>query len=268
MSILLSSYYPEGIVFVADKNATITQIRSGRKHVEPTATKVLAWPFQKAVVGFVGLGRLAGNLTMDEWMRIFVAETRDLHDIDKMAQRLRDRIQEDFDKDHPESADIQNDHLVIHLGGFAARGNIQTPIMYHIWNHGDIDPQTGYPPAERNFKISEDVERDFKDQSKSSDYPTGVRGWLQDKINRGVGYQWYNNGAELAAFNTFKDVIWRSLTALQRAGFAPTSSGLDQRIAFCKMAVEVFGSFFSHYYPPEERAVGGGVDAVYIPWPK
>lgn len=268
MSILLSSYYAEGMVFVADKNATLTQIPSGRKHVEPTATKVLAWPHQKAIVGFVGLGRLAGNLTMDEWMRIFIAETRELDDIDKIAHRLRDRIQEDFDKDYPQSTGIQNNHLVIHLGGFAVRADIQTPVMYHIWNHGDIDPRTGYPPAERSFRISEDIERNFKDQSKPSDYPAGVRSWLHNKINRDGEYQWYNNGADLAAFNTFKSVIWHSLKALQQAGFAPNSSGLSQRIAFCKMAVEVFGSFFSHYYPPEERAVGGGIDAVYIRWPE
>lgn len=267
MSILLSAYYPEGIVFVADKNATITYEALGRKHVEPTATKVLAWPFQKAVVGFVGLGMLAGRLTMDQWMQIFIAETREFDDIDKVAYRLRDRIQEDFDKDHPASTDITNKHLVIHFGGFATRDGVQTPVMYHIWNHGKIDPQTGYPPAERGFEISEDIERDFRLQSTSNDYPTSVRDWLENEIRTGK-YQWYNNGAKLGAFNTFKGVIWHSLRALQDAGFVPRPSALDQRIAFCKMAVEVFGSFFTHYYPPEERAVGGGVDTVYIPWPK
>ena len=264
MSILLSSYYPEGIVFVADKNATITQIPSGKKHVEPTATKVLAWPFQKAVVGFVGLGRLAGRLTMDEWMRIFMAETRESDDIDKVAHKLRDRIQEDFNKDYPMTTDIQQ--IVVHFVGFTIKNGTQTPVMYHIWNHGDIDPNTGYPDAERNFKISEDIEENFRSQEKSKNYPAGVRDWLQSKVNNGE-YQWYNNGANLAAFNTFKHAIWHSLRALQDEGFAPHSSGLDQRIAFCKMAVEVFSSFFTHYYSSEERAVGGGVDAVYIPWP-
>lgn len=268
MSILLSAYYPEGIVFAADKNATITNVALGRKHVEPTATKVLAWPFQKAIVGYVGLGRLAGKLALDEWMRIFIAETRDFEDIDEVAHKLLERIQRDFDKDYPASTDVRKKHLIIHFGGFATRNGIQTPVMYHIWNHGDIDPQTGYPHAERIFQISEDIERDFKAQPQPSNYPAGVRSWLQDKIDKGGEYHWYNNGANLAAFNTFKSVIWRSLRALQQAGFAPNSSGFDQRIAFCKMAVEVFGSFFTHYYPPEERIVGGGIDAVHIPWPK
>ena len=107
MSILLSAYYPEGMVFVADKNATITYEGLGRKHVEPTATKALAWPFQKAIVGFVGLGRLAGGLTMDEWMRVFIAETREFDDIDKAANKLRDRIQEDFDEYWTPSAPVE-----------------------------------------------------------------------------------------------------------------------------------------------------------------
>jgi hypothetical protein len=265
MSILLSAYYPEGIVFVADRNATITQVPSGRKHVEPTATKALAWPDNRAVVGFVGLGRLAGNLTMDEWMRIFIAETRQVNDIDIIADRLRNRIQEDFNKDYPESTDIRRNHLIIHLGGFAMRARIETPVMYHIWNHGDIDPLAGgYPDADRNFRKSEDIERDFKSQLSPNNYPAKVKTWLQDQND----YQWYNNGANLPAFNTFKNVIWNSLKALVQAGFAPRSTGLDQRTAFCKMAVEVFGSFFSNYYPPEERAVGGGVDVVSIRWPE
>lgn len=266
MSILLSGYYPEGIVFAADKNATIIY-EPGRQHVEPTATKVLGWPFRKAVVGFVGLGRLA-SLTMDEWMRLFITETRGFDDIDELAHSLRDRIQEDFDREHPASADLGDKHLVIHLGGFAARDGIQTPVLYHIWNHGAIHPERGcYPPAERTFGVSEDIERDFGTELGSSSYPAGVRAWLRGKVDQGE-YQWYNNGANLAAFNTFKNAIWQSLRALQGAGFAPGSSGLDHRIAFCKMAVEVFGSFFTHYFPPDERAVGGGVDAVYIHWPE
>jgi hypothetical protein len=265
VSVLLSAYYPEGIVFAADKNATITFVVSDKKHVEPTATKVLAWPSRKAVVGFVGLGRLSG-LTMDEWMRIFIAETRDFDAIDELVHKLRDRVQEDFDKQYPAPTNVSDKHLVVHLGGFAAQSGIQTPVMYHIWNHGNIDPQTGYPPAEREFQISEDIERDFREQTGSGNYPQGVKDWLSNKISH-AEFQWYNNGANLAAFNTFKGVLWQSLRVLQNAGFAPSSVGLSQGVVFCKMAVEVFGSFFTHYFPPEERAVGGGVDAAYIPWP-
>lgn len=267
MSILLSGYYPEGIVFVADKNATIIPVPSGRRRVEPTATKVLVWPSHKAIVGFVGLGRLEGFL-MDKWMRDFIEETKGFEDIDEIAHMLRDRMQNGFDKDYSESTDITRKWLVVHFGGFADRNGMPTPVMYHIWNHGNIDPQSGsYPPASRQFRISEDIEKHFKEQTRASDYPEGVRDWLEDMI-KNAKYKWFNNGCKLAAFNTFKGVIWDALRALQDAGFAPSSSGIDQRIAFCRMAVEVFGAFFTHYYPPGARAVGGGVDAVWLLWPE
>jgi len=109
MSILLSGYYPEGIVFVADKNATIYygSALGNRKYVEPIVTKVLSWPRQNAVVGFVGLGSLAG-LPLDEWMRGFIASTRDFKDINRLAKKLKDTIQKDFGKDYPEGTDVSD----------------------------------------------------------------------------------------------------------------------------------------------------------------
>ncbi len=268
MSILLSGYYPEGIVFAADKNATITYGSSGQKrHVEPTATKVLSWPHRKAVVGFVGLGRLAG-LNLDEWMRIFIAGNLDFDDFDSLAENLRCKIQEDFDHEYALDTDVTNTHLIIHLGGFKRKDNVMVPVMYPIRNHGPIDSKTGqYPPAKRTFDLQEDIEFNFKKWPHPEDYPKRVRERLQRMINE-RRYFWFNNGAHFAAFNIFKDVIWQALNVIQEAGFVPKASGLGARVAFCKMAVEVFGSYFTHHYDPEDRAVGGGVDVVFIPWPE
>ncbi|MGB2809447.1 MAG: hypothetical protein WBC22_17025 [Sedimentisphaerales bacterium] len=269
MSILLSGYYPEGIVFAADKNATITYVRrSGQKrHVEPTATKVLSWPHRKAVVGFVGLGILVG-LKLDEWMRIFIAGNRDFDSLDTIAEHMQQAIQEDFNREYPEDTDLSNAHLIVHLGGFTRRENVAVPVMYHIWNHGDIDPRTGeYPGAQRTFKLREDVESQFKTWPNPNDYPRCVRQRLQRMIDE-RRYFWFNNGADFGAFNVFKDAIWQALHVVKDAGFGPKATGLGARVAFCKMAVEVFGSYFTHHYDPEDRAVGGGVDVAFIPWPE
>jgi hypothetical protein len=271
MSILLSAYYPEGIVFVADKNATITyRTPAGeRKYVEPTATKVLSWPWRRAIAGFVGLGHLAGH-TMDEWMRVFIAGSHEFDDICTLAAGLKARIQDDFRKDFSPNADLSNAQLVIHLGGFTVKEETAVPVMYHIWNHGSVDPKTGeYPPGERTFQISEDIERDFttKGWPSPEDYPTRIRHRLQNMINE-RRYLWYNNGANIGAFQIFRDHIWHALYAVQDRGFGPPASGLGARVAFCKMAVEAFGSYFTHNYYPEDRVVGGGVDAAHIPWPE
>jgi hypothetical protein len=80
-------------------------------------------------------------------------------------------------------------------------------------------------------------------------------------------YLWYCNGANLGAFLVFRDYVWGALHTIQDYGFAPKLTGLWARISFCKMAVELFGSYFTHHYYPEDRIVGGGSDAVHIPWP-
>jgi hypothetical protein len=101
MSILLTAYYPEGIVFAADKNATI-QYRV--RYVSSTATKVLSWPRSRAAVGHVGLGGRA-DLELDEWMRIFIASTRDFDNIKDLANGLMECVQHDFQRDFPENSD-------------------------------------------------------------------------------------------------------------------------------------------------------------------
>lgn len=264
MSILLSGYYPEGIVFAADKNATITYDSSEKKrHVEPTSTKVLSWPHRKAVVGFVGLGRLAG-LSLDEWMRIFIAGNRDFENFESLAKNLKCNIQKDSDQEYAMDADVKKAHLVIHLGGFTRKDDVVVPVMYHICNHGKIVSRTGkYPPAKRIFDLCEAVER----WSQPEDYPERVRERLQRMLDERQ-YLWFNNGAHFAAFNVFKEVIWQALNVIQDAGFGQKAVGLGARVAFCKMAVEVFGSYFTHHYYPEDRAVGGGVDVAFIPWPE
>jgi hypothetical protein len=267
MSILLSAYYPEGIVFVADKNVTITAMTpvGDKRYVEPTATKVLAWPYKRALVGFVGLGTLAGY-PLDEWMRIFIAETRDFEDIESLAHRLQDRVQKDFQQEYIAIEDVSKLNLIIHLGGYSLKEGVAVPVMYHVRNNqGHIDPGTGkYPPAQKVFDISEDIERDLKS---SPHYPKQVRQMLQSMIDDGR-YCWYCNGANLGAFNVFKEFVWNSLQIIQQHGFAPRLTGLGARIAFCKMSVELFSSYFTHHCLPEDRIVGGGVDAVYAPWPE
>jgi hypothetical protein len=79
MSILLSAYFPEGIVFAADKNVTMlyeTPTGEPLQDVEAgAAAKVIPWARRRAVVGYCGCGSLAG-IPIEEWMRQFAAQTR------------------------------------------------------------------------------------------------------------------------------------------------------------------------------------------------
>lgn len=269
MSILLSVYYPEGIVYVADKNITVMTEKESKsiKYVESTGTKVLSWPRKRAIVGYVGIARLAGY-PLDEWLRIFIAETRDFKDIKKLAKKLKNRIEYDFNEDF-QNEEVDDKQLIIHLGGFTKVKDVYVPVLYHIWNYtGKVDSKTGkYPIGERIFKLSEDVEPIVKKSLQPGDYPQKAREKLQSMVDQGH-YLWFNNGYNLGAFNVFKDVVWGALHIIKANGFALNTSGIIDRVAFCRMAVELFGSYFTYNNFPEDRVVGGGSDAVYIPWPE
>ena len=186
MSILLSGYYPEGIVFAADKNATVTVVSGTRVHrwVEPSLSKVLAWPGRRAAVGFVGVAFLAG-LPMDEWLRVFVAGTRDFTDLSEVASELQVAVQRDFRAEFSASEDHTELQLILHLGGFIKQNGHHVPAMFHIWNHGPVDPKTGfYPTAERSFSLSEDFERSFRQHWPGDQYPREVRQRLAELLSR------------------------------------------------------------------------------------
>lgn len=264
---MLSAYHPEGIVFAADKHATVHT--TSERYTEPTATKVLAWPDKKAVVGYVGLGTLAG-LDLDEWMRIFIAGHGDFDNLEELAEKLRVKIETDFQADYPQGSDVSKLQLIIHLGGFSQNEEAAVPVMYYIHNHSGIT-ENGYTDGKRTFEKSDEVKKYFEywgpQRAPNPHYPNDMQTLLLDIERDGDIFLWFNNGANRVAFNLFKDAIWKILGALVQAGMLPRS-GIESRIAFANFVVDVFGSFYKHHYTPSRQAVGGGVDCVYVPWPR
>jgi len=262
MSILLSVYFREGIVFAADKNATLT-FADGTRDVEVGKfTKVLAWPYRRAAVGWCGLGSL-GGLPTDDWLRVFIAQHRDFDDLDQLAANLVRAIQVDFDREYATDPPPADAGLIIHLGGFKAVGEQVVPAMYHIYN---VDMEGGtYGPAARLFVQSEDVKAQF-DEWGPEDYPARVQERLGEMLDERDHILWFNNGAMFPIFNILKGHLWSALSDLRRLTSQPAS--LDDLQAYCRMAVSLYGSWFEEHSLPHQRAVGGGVDAVSIPWPR
>jgi hypothetical protein len=159
VSILLRTYWKDGIVFSADRNATVA-FETGRgplKDVEVGRfTKVLTWPGKRALIGFVGVGQLAG-LRIDEWMRQFIAKTRDFERIATGADELRDLIQEDRDNDYPIGANVQHKGFIVHLGGFRRHEGTLVPVNHVVTNTPGIPGlQSGvYPDATRDFSMTD-----------------------------------------------------------------------------------------------------------------
>jgi len=271
MSILLSTYWKDGIVFSADRNATIVYETGAtvRRYVEVGAvTKVLSWPHRRALVGFIGLGRLAG-LRIDEWVRQFIAANRDFQSIDQVAEDLRGLLQSDFHKDYPPGTDVRRAGAIVHLGGYKAHEGVVVPVAYVITNIPGLLPRLLpgclYPDATREFTVSDQLPAVMEKWGAA--YPSGVREKIAAIEDRG-DFLWWNNGYMYPAFNLFKGSLWATLKDLRQEAMLPETTTMKDRVAFSELAVAVFGLFFEHYFLPQERAVGGGADTEWIPWPE
>jgi len=267
VSILLSAYFPEGVVFAADKNVTLLYdtAHGPEQDVEVgVATKVIPWAHRRAVVGYCGLAVLSG-LPLQEWLRQFAAKTREFDDLSALAHDLKAEIQRDFDRDFPERQDVVDAGLIVHLGGFRQQGGVAVPAMYYISNVSGLIPNGRYGPAQRTFSGP-------SDELSAKVDPVGAerfRSWLADFYAAG-NLLWFNNGLHYSAFNVFRQSVWSALDALRRSplGVVRQTATLEDRVAYCRMAVDLYDSFFRYHFEPRHRSVGGGSDAEWVPWPE
>jgi hypothetical protein len=259
MSILLSLYVKDGIVFAADKNLTLSDLKSGQQTVlEGDLTKVLLWPNRKAVIGFVGHAELE-DLSMDDWLRLFIAETRDFQHLRDVADLLCEKFQAKVPKSRP--------RLLVHLGGFELVDGIQTPMLYLITNVIDLAPKETYQGTSSKFNVTENFKPEFEGYENPSKYPDEVRKRFAEMEERDH-FQWFNNGTRYAAFNALKGGLFAALSAIRQIDNPNSPYTLSDWIIYAKMAVELHGSYFRNAYVPDKRVVGGGAEVCYIPWPE
>lgn len=259
MSILLSLYVKDGIVFAADKNVTLSDAKSGQQVVlEGDLTKVLLWPNRKAVIGFVGLAELE-DLSMDDWLRLFIAETRDFQHLGDVADLLGERFQAKIPKSKP--------LLIVHLGGFELVDGIQTPMHYVVTNLAELAPNGTYQGTRPIFDVTEQLKPYFEGYKNPSKYPDEVRKRFAEMEQRDH-FQWFNNGTRYDAFNAFKGALFVALSAIRQVDAPESPYTLSDWIIYAKMAVELHGSYFRHAYVADKRVVGGGADVCSIPWPE
>jgi hypothetical protein len=72
MSILIVEVLSEGLIFAADRNITASYLDGTSKQTD-RRPKVLKWPNERAMVGFVGVARL-NNQPIHEWMQKFIED--------------------------------------------------------------------------------------------------------------------------------------------------------------------------------------------------
>ena len=261
MSILVVQVLPQGMIFGADRNITHrVEVPSpaGRKIYiigQSQRPKVLKWPNQRAVVGYVGAAEM-GGLPTDEWLYKFIGQHFDFAMFEDLAEDLRAEIEQQRRTDKDDNA---AGPFVVHLGGFEEQEGQQVPVVWHIRN---ASASAGYQDASEAFQVSEAFWEFFPNIS-----PAEIKSHL-DNLAKNHDPFWFHQGFDLGTFNTLEAFLkgaFKLLCEKHRDHKLPQSLADWER--HLKMSILTYGAYFQAFKGPGEQFVGGGVDTVRLDWP-
>lgn len=196
MSILVVEVTSEGMIFGGDKNVTSTY-PDGTTKQEKQTEKVLKWPNNQALIGFVGNGSISGKSTTD-WMKEFIQANLNFTSLSDTAEKLRREVETQRLKD--EGANRQARGMIIHLGGFTKRDNIDVPEIYLITNVHGIG-KYGYEPADQKYNVSEEFWKYFP-----QDKPKDIKKTLK-VLSKNLEPFWFHQGFDLFTFNIMQKSV-------------------------------------------------------------
>lgn len=268
MSILVVQALKEGIIFGADRNITTTSVRQMNEGQmiytvcgQSQRRKVLRWPNNKALIGYVGVASLAGMPT-DEWLYDFIGRNLSFTDFRELTTRLRDEVQAQRVIDEGEG---KAEGLIIHLAGFEEREQIQVPVIWFITNCHRLDPVQGYTDIKKDFGVSEEL---WQTRYIGASTPQNIRNFLGQKASEFSPF-WFHQGFDLGVFNTLTFFLNESFRLLikSRPNNLSFPTSLDEWGRHLSMSILTYGAYFQSFFGPSEQYVGGGVDIVSLPWP-
>jgi hypothetical protein len=271
MSILVVEVLPDGIIFGADRNITITErptpkFNDGWKeasivitHGQSQRPKVLKWPNKKALVGYIGEAEIGGMPT-DEWLYEYIGNNMEFSSFEALANDLADKVQTQLCTDRDTRLG-EPGHLLIHLAGFEKRESEYVPVVWTIRNDSRFEDGK-YLDIKEEFERGESFWPTYGGCS-----PKEIRGMLRERVSNHKPC-WFHQGEGLLIFNTFENslrVAFASLSHVRPEDFVPkTLQEWQQQV---KMAVLTYGAYFQAFKGPGEQYVGGGADTVWLDWP-
>lgn len=253
MSTLIAYILPQGIIFAADKNITVTPAGGGPSYQKKGA-KILRWPSSDALVGYVGLARV-GWRPMSKWLEGFIKRHPTVADPNFIAHELQSEIQA--------AVGGARKPLIIQFAAFAKHGGVMISEYWHIANIHGMDEETGaYDPPKSFFGCSEELSTKLLKSMAASN----IRA---DLATRAKSYdpRWFHQSIGLVNFNVLEAAAKAGIRALQSAGFLPAPATLDDWEKHARFWILQYGAYYSAFYPPGKQYVGGGADALSIPWP-
>ena len=257
MSLLSIEVLPNGMIFAADRNVTVSVSKGGVMYqTQEVGSKVLRWPGRRALIGFVGLGNIADQ-SMYDWLFEFIGEHTHFSESQSIAFELRDSLQRSVGQlDPPRS-------LIVEFGTFGVRNGVTVPEMWHVTNIPGMNNKTGeYLPAVREFIASEEILGHHL-----SDVPAQQLREHLAQLARQYDPFWFHQSIDLAVFNTLQGKVKEAFRTLHQSSFLPRPNSLEDWERHARMWVLMFGAYYESFGGPGERYVGGGADVYSMPWP-
>lgn len=266
MSILVAQVLNEGIIFGADRNVTRTSIREleDGKTVyvvkgQSQRSKVLRWPNDKALIGYVGAATI-GNLSTDDWLYNFIGRNLNFNRYDELSNSLMDEVQRQRIIDE---GDDEAEGLIIHLAGFEERAKRKVPVVWYISNCHGYDPEEGYTDITKEFGATEEF---WKEKYIGTSTTDDIRDYLKHKAENYEPF-WLHQGFDLGVFNTLDYFLRQSFRILIENKIREFPRTLDEWGQYLSLSILTYGAYFQSFFGPGEQYVGGGVDIVSLPWP-
>lgn len=255
MSFLVIEVLSKGIILAADRNITTTYT-DGSEDQSVKRQKVLKWPNDKAIVGYVGQARIGGKYT-DEWLTDFINRNLTFSSLSEVSEILRKEVEAqrkiDEGKGNPSP-------LIIHLGGFETNNSVKIPRVFLITNVWDLK-NGQYCDFRKDFKSTEELSKKLP-EIKESDYQKSFS-IIENKLEP----FWFHQGFDLMTFNVmhaFTKNAFKYLINNHPSHKLPTD--LQEWEKHIKMQILMYGSYFESFGSSGQQYVGGGVDIVSLSW--
>lgn len=262
MTLLVSLYTSQGIVFAADSAIT----RDGRRGIErlPKQEKFLKTSrvgVSGGLVGYFGLAEV-GAEPMSVWLRRVLDRWNGSLSVGDLGNYLCDALNEAVPDAHRHGVPSG-----FHIGAFETRAGSPVPVFRYVWNYRDLDEETGVYSGFSDYQSDEHFPRGqaaFADLSPAR-MRQGLRAW---ETTEGVPF-WFRNG-ELA----FSAQAWHGLTwAIRQVvrnqshrGFAlPDDLARWEQLA--DSLVRTNGRLFAMLKQEGPPTIEGPYRKASIPWP-
>jgi len=253
MSFLIIELTSKGLIFGADKNVTTTY-SDGTKNQNKKTEKILKWPNNKALIGFVGQGRIA-DLSTRDWIESFIQRNLDFISLEVVSEKLKSEIEEQRKIDEGMGP---SKGLIIHLGGFE---NNSAPKIYLITNVWGLN-EKGYTDYRKEFKSSEELWKYFPNVETSED----LRNYIIHLENTLEPF-WFHQGFDLITFNALHASLKLAFKNLVHGHPKHTlPSSLTDWEKHAKLQILMYGAYFEAFHNSNELYVGGGSDILSIEW--